>query len=193
MLRYLPRLEGERYPEEMSYEFTIEDIKKIRNLTGVGLTDAKRALEASGNFEEALAAMRAKGLGKVSQREDRPTQAGIIYSYIHDGRIGVLLEVNCETDFVAKNEIFLALVKDLALQITATDPLYIRPADAPEGDEAAAERCLWQQAFIKDAATTVGEMAEARMAQLGEKIVLSRFVRFSLDGSGQLVSVRDGG
>ena len=177
----------------MAYEFTIEDVKKIRNLTGVGLTDAKRALEASSSFEEALAAMRAKGLGKVSQREDRPTPAGIIYSYIHDGRIGVLLEVNCETDFVAKNEVFLALVKDLALQITATDPLYISPADAPEEAGPAAERCLWQQAFIKDPATTVGEMAEARMAQLGEKVVLSRFVRFSLDGSGQLVSGRGRG
>ena len=177
----------------MASEFTIEDVKKIRNLTGVGLTDAKRALEESGSFEEALEKMRAKGLGKVSQREDRPTRAGVVHSYVHDSRIGVLIEVNCETDFVAKNEIFLQLVKDLALQIAATDPLYMKPADVPENGLPDAERCLWQQAFIKEPEKSVGEMAEACMAQLGEKIVLSRFIRFSLDGGGRLVSARDEG
>ena len=172
----------------MAYQFTIEDIKKIRSLTGVGLTDAKKALQASDSFDAALEMMRAKGLDKVNQRQDRETQAGVIHSYIHDARIGVLLEVNCETEFVAKNADFLDLVKDLALQITATDPLYIKPENISEESPQALERCLWNQDFIKDQQISVGEMVETRMARLGEKIVLSRFVRFSLDGGGELVT-----
>lgn len=104
----------------------IEDIKRLKNLTGVGLTDAKAALEeASGNFDKALEAMRKKGLTKADKRGEREARAGLIGTYNHDGRIGVLVEVNCETDFVARNEIFVDLVKDIAMHIAASAPEYV--------------------------------------------------------------------
>ena len=181
----------------MANKFTLEDIRKIRDLTGVGLTDAKRALEEHPDFETALEAMRAKGLSRADRRADRQATAGIIQSYIHDSRIGALVEVNCETDFAAKNELFLALAKDLALQITATDPLYIVPDDVPAGQESNesedGERCLWKQPCVKEPEISVGEMVERCMAQLGEKIVVSRFVRFNLGRDGCLIGGRDGG
>src|SRR6202789_3409748 len=101
----------------------IADVKRLKDLTGVGLTDAKAALEeANGDFDNALAAMRKKGLTKAEKRGEREARAGLIGTYNHDGRIGVLVEVNCETDFVARNEIFTSLVKDLAMHITASAP-----------------------------------------------------------------------
>lgn len=105
---------------------TIEEIRRLRELTGVGITDAKKALEeANGNFDEALKAMRLKGLTKADKRQEREARAGLIGTYNHDGRIGVLVEVNCETDFVAKNELFSNLVKDLAMHIAASTPQYV--------------------------------------------------------------------
>src|SRR3989337_3987414 len=106
-------------------DISIEDIKRLKSLTGVGLTDAKQALqEVNGDFDKALEAMRKKGLTKAEKRGEREARAGIIGSYVHDGRIGVLLEVNCETDFVARNENFVQIVKDLTLHIAASAPLY---------------------------------------------------------------------
>jgi elongation factor Ts len=113
----------------------IAEIKRLRELTGVGMTDAKRALEeANGNFDTALSEMRKKGLTKAEKRGEREARAGVIGSYLHDNRIGVLVEVNCETDFVARNEIFTNLVKDLAMHIAASSPLYVSADDIPEAD-----------------------------------------------------------
>jgi len=121
-------------------DINIEDIKRLKNLTGVGLTDAKKALEeSSGDFDKALAAMRKKGLTKAEKRGEREARAGIIGTYNHDGRIGVLVEVNCETDFVARNEIFTNLVKDLAMQIAASAPEYLTIDDVPKQDKVKAE------------------------------------------------------
>lgn len=104
----------------------IAEIKRLRELTGVGMTDAKRALdESNGDFDKALAAMRKKGLTKAEKRGEQEARAGVISSYVHDNRIGVLLEVNSETDFVARNEMFAAIVKDLAMHIAATNPEYV--------------------------------------------------------------------
>ncbi|MYB40177.1 elongation factor Ts [Candidatus Saccharibacteria bacterium] len=166
----------------MSGNFTIDDIKKLREMTGVGLTDAKKALEENGDFETALEAMKAKGLSKAAARSAREATAGIVTSYIHDGRIGVLIEVNCETEFVAKNEQFLGLVRDLALQIAACDPAYISPQDVPpsEATDPGHPPDLLSQAFIKDLKTTIGDLLQAKIAQLGENIVVSRFSRFEL-------------
>src|SRR6201988_4890001 len=101
----------------------ISEIKRLKDLTGVGLTDAKAALdEANGNFDKALEAMRKKGLTKAEKRGEREARAGLIGTYNHDGRIGVLVEVNCETDFVAKTDEFKELVKDLTLHICSSDP-----------------------------------------------------------------------
>lgn len=114
---------------------SIEDIKRLKNLTGVGLTDAKAALEeAGGDFDKALKAMREKGLTKAEKRGEREARAGLVGTYNHDGRIGVLVEVNCETDFVARNEIFLDLVKDIAMHIAASNPLYVSEDEIKESE-----------------------------------------------------------
>src|SRR5947207_9878897 len=110
----------------------IAEIKRLKDLTGVGITDAKKALEeAKGDFDKALAAMRKKGLTKAEKRGEREARAGVVGNYNHDGRIGVLVEVNCETDFVARNEIFTNLVKDLAMHIAASAPEYVSEDDVP--------------------------------------------------------------
>ncbi len=110
----------------------IEEIKRLRELTGVGITDAKKALEdANGNFDKALDAMRKKGLTKAEKRGEREARAGVIGTYNHDGRIGVTVEVNCETDFVARNEIFTGLVKDISMHIAASNPQYVSTEDVP--------------------------------------------------------------
>jgi len=109
------------------------EIKRLRELTGVGMTDAKKALdEANGDFDKALEAMRKKGLTKAEKRGEREARAGVIGSYLHDNRIGVILEVNSETDFVARNEMFATVVKDVAMHIAAAAPQYISSENIPE-------------------------------------------------------------
>lgn len=120
----------------------IEDIKRLKALTGVGLTDAKAALEEAGwDFDKALEAMRKKGLTKADKRGEREARSGIVGTYNHDNRIGVLVEINCETDFVARNEIFTDLVKDIAMHIAASNPEFVSAEDIPAEarDKASAE------------------------------------------------------
>lgn len=112
---------------------SIDDIKKLKELSGIGLTDAKKALvEAKGDFDKALAELRKKGLTKAEKKGDREAREGIIEGYVHDSRIGVILELNCETDFVARTEGFKELAHELALQIAAMNPQYATFADVPE-------------------------------------------------------------
>ena len=114
-------------------DISIDDIKRLRGLTGVGITDAKKALqEAGGDFDKALSEMRKKGLTKAEKRGEREARAGLIGSYVHDGRIGVLVEVNCETDFVAKTDEFKELVKDLSLHIAAAAPEFVSVDDVTD-------------------------------------------------------------
>ena len=116
----------------------IDDIKRLKSLTGVGLTDAKAALEeAKGDFDKALEAMRKKGMTKAEKRGEREARAGVVGNYNHDNRIGVLVEVNCETDFVARNEIFTNLVKDVAMHIAASNPEYVSMDDIDTNDREA--------------------------------------------------------
>ncbi len=116
---------------------TVEEIKRLRELTGVGITDAKQALvDAGGDFDTALAAMRKKGLTKAEKRGEREARSGIVGTYNHDGRIGVLVEVNCETDFVARTDEFQALVKDIAMHIAASAPEYVSQDNIPADDQA---------------------------------------------------------
>src|ERR1044072_2977842 len=104
----------------------IAEIKRLRELTGVGMTDAKKALEeANADFDKAMSEMRKKGLTKAEKRGEREARAGVIGSYLHDNRIGVLVEVNSETDFVARNEMFAAVVKDIAMHVSAAAPEYV--------------------------------------------------------------------
>ena len=134
---------------------SIEDIKRLRELTGVGMTDAKKALdEANGDFDAALKEMRTKGLTKAEKRGEREARAGIVGTYNHDNRIGVVVEVNSETDFVARNEIFTDLVKDIAMHIAASAPLYVSSVEIPaeERERVAAE--------FKEKAANEGKPAE---------------------------------
>ncbi len=148
-------------------DITAAEIKRLRELTGVGITDAKQALvKAKGNFDKALAEMRKKGLTKADKRAEREARAGLIGTYSHDGRIGVVVEVNCETDFVAKTDEFKELVKDLYLHIAASEP------------ENVAE--LLNQPYVKNPEITVGDYVKQHIAKLGENIVVRRFIRFAL-------------
>ena len=111
---------------------SVDDIKKLRELTGVGLTDAKKALvETDGDFDKALEAMRKKGLTKAEKKGDREAREGLIEDYVHSGRIGVVVEVNCETDFVARLDDFKTLAHEIAMQIAAMSPKYVSEADIP--------------------------------------------------------------
>ena len=111
---------------------SIDDIRKLKELTGVGLTDAKTALvEADGDFDKALEEMRKKGLTKAEKKADREALEGVIDSYVHGGRIGVLVEVNCETDFVARTDGFKEFAHMIALQVASMNPVYVSEADIP--------------------------------------------------------------
>lgn len=190
-------------------KITIEDIKKLKELSGVGLTDAKQALvEAKGDFDKALEAMRKKGLTKAEKRGDRETREGIIDAYIHDGRIGAIVEVNCETSFVAKTEEFKDLAHKIAMQVASMSPLYVSAEDIPEdvmnakkkeleenfkGPEkmkdqiiggqvkkAFADKVLMDQPYILDDSKTVAEFIKDNIAKTGENITIRQFKRIEL-------------
>jgi len=190
---------------------TAEDVRKLRDKTGAGLMDCKRALEeAEGDQQKAEAVLRQKGLDKALAKGSRKTAEGVIISYIHgDGRIGVLLELACETDFVARNEEFRELARELAMQVAAMKPQVVRPEDLPE-QVVEAEReiyaaqfadkpqnvlerivdgkmekfyeqaCLFNQPHIRDDSRTVDEVVKDAIAKLGENIEVRRFVRMEL-------------
>jgi elongation factor Ts len=138
-----------------------EQIKKIRELTGAGILDAKRTLEQyNGDFDKALAVLKEKGLKAAEKKAERVAKQGLIETYVHGGRIGVMVEVNCETDFVAATNEFRQLAHDVALQIAATKPLYVSMDDVPADIVAA------QKKVFADAA-----LAEGKPANIVEKIV----------------------
>ena len=115
---------------------SLDEIKKLKELTGVGLTDAKKALvEAGGDFDKALEAMRKKGLTKAEKRGEREAREGLIESYVHGNRIGVIVELNCETDFVARTDNFKSLAHELAMQIAAMRPKWVSQDDIPEAEQ----------------------------------------------------------
>ncbi|MBC7943386.1 elongation factor Ts [Candidatus Saccharibacteria bacterium] len=140
---------------------SIDDIKKLKELTGIGLTDAKAALvEADGNFDKALEALRKKGVTKAEKKGDREAREGIIDSYVHSGRIGVLVEVNCETDFVARLDNFKTFAHEIALQIAAMAPIYVSEADIPAAELERVRSEAMERA-----------VAEGKPADIAEKIV----------------------
>ncbi len=140
---------------------SIDDIRKLKELTGVGLTDAKVALvEADGDFDKALEAMRKKGLTRAEKKADREAREGLIDSYVHGGRIGVLVEVNCETEFVARTDGFKEFAHQIALQVASMNPIYISEEDIP-ADELERVR--------KEAASS--ESLKGKPADIAEKII----------------------
>lgn len=143
----------------------IAEVKRLKDLTGVGLTDAKAALEeANGDFDKALEAMRKKGMTKAEKRGEREARQGIVGTYNHDSRIGVIVEVNCETDFVARNEIFTNLVKDVAMHIAASSPQYVSADDIPEQDrEAKKQELLASDALAGKPAEMASQIVDGQL------------------------------
>lgn len=195
-------------------KFSSADLTKLRELTGAGMLDCKNALvEAGGDLKGAQDVIRKKGLDIAKKKSTREVREGQIVSYIHaGGKLGVLLEVNCETDFVAKNETFQSFTRDLAMQIAAAHPLYVSPEEIPAADlekekaiflEQVKDKpeqvrnkiiegkltkryediCLLNQKFIKDDSRTVQELLTEFIAKIGENIVIRRFVRFEVGGN----------
>lgn len=190
-----------------------EQIQQLRAQTGAGIVDVKKALdEAGGDYDKALEELRKRGAEMASKKAGRVASEGVITSYIHMDRIGVLLELNCETDFVARTEDFKALAKDLAMQVASMNPLYVSEEDVPE-EVVAKEReiykeqiegdkpedvmekildgkvkkymddvCLLNQSFFKNEDQTIQELIHEAVGKLGENVVVKRFSRFSLDG-----------
>ncbi len=162
----------------------IEDIKKLKELTGIGLTDAKAALvEADGDFDKALEAMRKKGLTKAEKKGDRETREGIIDSYVHSNRIGVIVEVNCETDFVARLDDFKELAHQMAMQIAAMAPQYVSEEDIPaEEVERVKAELLASEDLQKKPEDMREKIVEGQLKKhFAEKVLLSQ--SFILDDS----------
>jgi elongation factor Ts len=160
-----------------------EAVKELRQRTGAGVMECKRALEeAEGDMERAAEILRQRGLALAEARAHRSTTQGLVECYIHaGGRIGAMLELNCETDFVARTDAFKALAHDLAMQVAATGPLSISPDDLPpetEGDPN--EICLLLQPYIRDPSRTIQELVSDAIAQTKENVQVRRFARFEL-------------
>ena len=186
-------------------------VKQLREKTNAGMMDCKKALvEASGDLEKAEDILRKKGIASASKKATRSVKEGVVASYIHlQGKVGVLVEVNCETDFVAKNEIFREFVKDLTLHIAAAHPLYVvrdevpkpaierereiyreqvkgKPANVLEKivdgklEKFFGSVCLLDQAFIKNPDQSIRDLVSSKIAELGENIVIRRFARYAV-------------
>jgi elongation factor Ts len=164
-------------------EVSVDTIKELRRMTGAGILECKKALsETDGDLEKATALLRKRGIAIAEQKSSRSANEGRIDAYIHyGGRIGTLLELNCETDFVARTDEFKELAHLLAMQIAATSPKFIAKEDIPE--EACVnpeEACLLLQPSIKDPGKTIQEVIEESIAHTGENIKVRRFARFEL-------------
>lgn len=168
-----------------------EVVKQLREMSSAGIMDCKRALtEAKGNLDKALKILRKKGAVIASKKSKRAVKEGCINAYIHlGGKIGVLVEVNCESDFVVRNEEFKKFVKDVSLQIAALRPSYIKREDIPANvvkkekehlDEFCRENCLLEQPFIKDESITMGDYLTSVIAKIGENILIRRFTRYEV-------------
>lgn len=184
-------------------------VRELREKTNAGMMDCKRALDDSGgDLAKAEESLRKKGIASAGKKASRAAKEGAVASYIHlQGKVGVLVEVNCETDFVAKNEIFRDFVKDITLHIAAANPLYVTREQVPESllaterDIFAAQVtgkpdnivekivsgkiekfygsiCLLEQAFIKNSDITIKDLVSSKIAELGENIVIRRFTRY---------------
>ncbi len=195
----------------MSITITAKMVSELRVATGAGLLDCKKALtEANGNVDEASTILRKKGAASAAKKADRDTKEGLIESYIHmGGKVGVLIEVNCETDFVARNDDFKVFVKDLCLQIAAASPKVVSRDDVPEADvaqerdiamaqvegkpPAAVQKivqgkldkyystvALLDQPFVKQPDKTIKEIITELITKIGENVQVRRFVRYQL-------------
>jgi elongation factor Ts len=194
-------------------EITAQLVKQLRDRTGAGMMECKKALtEANGDLTEGEVVLRKRGIASASKKASRVTKQGVIGTYIHPGaQLGVMVELNCESDFVARTDDFQELVHDIAMQIAAADPQFVRKEEVTEellakereiyraraANEGKPEKmldkivegrmakyyeevCLYEQPFIKENTTTIGQMIAAKIAKVGENIGVARFVRFKV-------------
>ena len=175
-------------------EITAALVKELRERTGAGMMDCKKALAATeGDMDKAIDFLREKGLAAAAKKAGRIAAEGLVESYIHGGgRIGVLVEVNCETDFVAKTDAFKSLVKDIAMHIAAANPSYLRREEVPAAElehekmvtgrieKYYKEVCLLEQPFVKDPDKTISDLITESIAKIGENIAIRRFTRYQL-------------
>ena len=160
-----------------------ELIRTLRDQTGAGIMDCKQALEGSnGDLERAVEALREKGLSDTAKRVGRATNEGVIESYIHTGgRVGAIVELGCESDFVARTDEFKQMAHDIAMQVAAMSPVYLEQEDIDEGDERpAAQVALLSQPFIKGSSSSVGELVKELAAKTGENVKVIRFQRLAV-------------
>ncbi len=198
-------------------DISADMVKKLRDQTNAGMMDCKKALaEAAGDFDKAVEVLRKRGAATAMKKSGREAKDGVVASYIHlGGKVGVLVEINCETDFVAKNDKFKDFVKDVTLQIAAANPIFVSKDDVPEEtktkereitlgqlandpknakkpkevmekivegklDKYFTTACLLEQAFVRNPDQTIKDLLTARIQELGENIVIRRFVRFQV-------------
>jgi len=165
-------------------EISTEMIKNLREQSGAGIMDCRGALvNCGGDMDKALEVLKEKGLLKAQKKSERATSQGLVEAYIHTaGRIGALVEVNCETDFVARTDEFKDLAHCLAMQVAAMDPQYLSEKDIPKKGKklTPAEVCLMQQPYIKDPTKTIKDIITETIAKTGENIKVSRFIRYEL-------------
>jgi len=169
---------------------SVDLIKELRHMTSASVAHCKKALEDSkGDLKKAAELLRKRGLEIAAKKQDRMVKDGRIECYVHHGnKVGVLLEIDCETDFVAKNSDFAQFAKDVAMQITACSPVYIKKEDVPKdvmGQEKNEElfyknNCLLEQPFIKDTSITIKDYLGSIVGKLGENIVIRRFMRYKV-------------
>jgi elongation factor Ts len=168
----------------------VNSIKELRHMTCASIAHCKKALEESkGDLKKAAELLRKQGLEIAANKQDRAVKEGRIEAYLHLGnKIGVLLEVDCESDFVARNEEFTKFTKDLCMQIAALSPLYIKKEEIPEEvlksekkpEDFLKAHCLMEQAFIKDPSMTIKDYLGTIVSKLGENIVIRRFIRYKV-------------
>ena len=164
-------------------EVTTSAVKELRERTGAGVMECKRALvEAGGNVERAIEVLNRQGLARADRKSGRLASQGVIDSYLHaGGRIGAMVELNCETDFVARTDDFKKLAHDIAMQIAATGPRCITAAEVPaEESDRVTELALLAQPFIKESSVTIEDLIKRHIAKLGEAVQVRRFARFVL-------------
>jgi elongation factor Ts len=165
---------------------SLDAIKELRELTNCGILDCKKALEqAGGDLKKAKELLREKGLQMALKKASRVANEGRIEAYVHNGnKIGVVVEVNCETDFVARNESFIQFSKDLAMHIAAMAPVYLKkddvPADVAAGGADLKAICLLEQPFVKDTSKSIQDLLNELVAKIGENIVIGRFIRYKI-------------
>ena len=169
---------------------SVNAIKELRDITCSSIAHCKKALEeAKGDIKQAVILLRKQGLEIAAKKQSRAAKEGRIDCYIHHGnKIGVLLEVNCESDFVARNEEFTKFTKDLAMQIAATSPEYIKKEDVPEEvlkheknkEDYYKNNCLLEQVFVKDPSLMIKDYLGSMVAKIGENIVIRRFIRYKI-------------